>query len=117
MDVDKCAKCQANLNIDDPLRTPIEFPCDHEICAKCIISVENEENTKDMIQCLMCNEKFKMKKSYKAILNMAKKSAEVMTCEKHPLEQLVYICSFDRKLLCIKCILEPFYADKMSSIK
>lgn len=38
-------------------------------------------------------------------------------CERHTSQPIIYVCGVNQNLLCAKCILEPFYVDKLQSIK
>ena len=93
MDSDhQCDLCNTAIDIRDPLRTPLELPCDHDICANCYVTRDTQNAP--AIECLVCGERSKFKKGYQAMLNAAKQvgSEEILYCQKHRGEAIRYIC-------------------------
>ena len=70
MESDKCARCKTEFVVADAIRTPIELPCEHEVCAKCYVE-ESILNEQGKLACLVCSEQFKLKKGPAFILSEA----------------------------------------------
>ena len=75
MESDKCARCKTEFVVADAIRTPIELPCEHEVCAKCYLPLFQELrgilNEQGKLACLVCGEQFKLKKGPAFILSEA----------------------------------------------
>ena len=68
---EKCTMCNTLFDEDDPLKAPLEFPCDHEICTRCQITNSELDFKSTQIECIICNEKTKFKKVYKLLIKAA----------------------------------------------
>ena len=88
MESDLCEIYQSEFDLTDFARTPIELPCEHEICAQCYLAKEATAINADRINCLVCDEQFKFTKAYRKLLNEARGANVVNTspllCQKHP---------------------------------
>lgn len=120
MEADKCQKCDTVFDTEDLLLTPLELPCEHDVCVKCYLADigHSEEETKT-INCLVCNEQFKLRRGNLSLLNHARKKQnedDILMCERHPQQPVVYICQSNQKLLCWHCILEPYYHERMKDL-
>ena len=76
-----------NFEIPEALRTAIELPCDHLVCARCYVSKSGatilDENK---LECLVCGEKYKLRGANQRLIIEAKNclAAESMfTCHTH----------------------------------
>ena len=120
METEACNKCGKNFDLADPLATPLELPCEHEVCTNCHLTAEDNEADTGKIRCLICKQQFKFKKGYQVLINSAKKLLEKdlpLVCSKHPDQQFIYICREKRRVMCRKCVFEPVVQDRFEAFK
>ena len=43
MENENCQKCKEAFGMTDALKTAMELPCEHEICANCFLIAEGSE--------------------------------------------------------------------------
>ena len=109
-----CQICKETLSLHN--RVSLELPCQHEVCAQCVVaSLPTETNIVELptIECLVCKNTTRLGfLNKKALIDAQDSNKRPFICCKHKDEPILFISAESRQLLCKICLLEGSFDSK-----